>query len=34
MKQGNIVMVVIKDLQMNQISTLNKPQGVDMSLNK
>ena len=30
----NIVMVVIKHLLMNQISTLNKPQGVDMPLKK
>ena len=30
----NIVMIVIKCLQMNQISALNNPPGVDMPLNK
>ena len=30
----NKVMIIIKYLQMNQISTLNNPQGVDMPLNK
>ena len=30
----NIVMIVIKSLQMNQISVLNNPRGVYIPLNK
>ena len=31
---GNIVMIVNKCLQMNQILVLNNPLGIDMPLNK
>ena len=27
---GNIIMITLKHLEMNQISALNNPQGVDM----